>query len=175
VGAASVRGVKEGVVANHVATHVVSPFEDLGSDVSKEGVGGPSSKDHYLMDGMVMQEEGHGSTGAKGVSPGVCIVESEGFLVSEVSAGVLDEIEEKFAGNRHSLSSDMKCIQGCAVGVLGDALSDPCKNKGVCLTDRAENGVTNALLGTDVHFLTILLLDKSDGHILGVGDFAVSW
>jgi hypothetical protein len=122
---------------------------------------------------MVMQEEGHGSTGAKGVSPGVCIVESEGFLVSEVSAGVSDEIEEEFAGNRHSLSSNMKCIQGCAVGVLGDALSDPC-NKGVRLTDWAENGVTSALLCADVHFFAILLFDKSDGHILGVGDFAVS-
>jgi hypothetical protein len=87
---------------------------------------------------------------------------------------VSDEIEEIFAGDRHSLSSDMKCIQGCTWGVLGDALSDPC-NKGVRLTDWAENGVPSALLGTDVHFLTILLFDKSDGYILGVGDCAVGW
>jgi hypothetical protein len=172
VGASSVRGVKEGVVVNHITAHVVSPFEDLGSDVSEEGVGGPSSKDHDLVDGMVMQKEGHGSTGAKGVSPDVRVVESEGFLVSEVSAGRPDEVEEEFAGDRHSLSSDMECIESCLVAAIGDAPADS-GDEGVRLADRTEDGVAGALLSTNIHFLTILLVHESDCHVLCFSDCAV--
>jgi hypothetical protein len=33
---------------DHVARHVMGPFEDLGAYVNQEGVGGPSSEDHNL-------------------------------------------------------------------------------------------------------------------------------
>ena len=39
VSAMLVRCVQEGVVPNHIGTHVVGPFEDLGAYIGKEGVG----------------------------------------------------------------------------------------------------------------------------------------
>ncbi len=47
-GVRAVGNVKEGVELNHIAAHVVCPLQDLGTDVDKKGVGGPSSKDHDL-------------------------------------------------------------------------------------------------------------------------------
>jgi hypothetical protein len=41
--------VGEGVEANHVVTRVVSPLEDLWSDVDEEGFRGPSTEDHDLV------------------------------------------------------------------------------------------------------------------------------
>jgi hypothetical protein len=35
-----VRGDEEGVIVNHVVAHIVSPFEDLGTNVDEESVGG---------------------------------------------------------------------------------------------------------------------------------------
>jgi hypothetical protein len=40
--------VKEQVEGDHVARHVVGPFQDLGSDVDEEGIGGPPTEDHNL-------------------------------------------------------------------------------------------------------------------------------
>jgi hypothetical protein len=40
VGLRDVRGVDVGVIVNHVVAHVVGPFENLGSNVDKESVGG---------------------------------------------------------------------------------------------------------------------------------------
>jgi hypothetical protein len=73
---------------NHVMTHVVSPFEDLMPDVRKKGIQRPPSKDHDLVDRVVMEELGRSTTGAKGVSPDVSVMESKGFLVATIMAGV---------------------------------------------------------------------------------------
>jgi hypothetical protein len=43
VGLRDVRGVEEGVIANHVVPHVIGPFEDLGTNADEESIGGPSS------------------------------------------------------------------------------------------------------------------------------------
>jgi hypothetical protein len=45
--------VGEGVEANHIMTHVVSPLEDLVSDVDEEGFRGPLTEDHDLV-GLVV-------------------------------------------------------------------------------------------------------------------------
>jgi len=47
-------GVEEGVEVDHVGGHVVCPFEDLGSDVSQEGVGGPAAENHDFGSGVVI-------------------------------------------------------------------------------------------------------------------------
>jgi hypothetical protein len=60
----------------------------LGPDIHKKGVRGPTSKDHYLWDGVFEEEKSHSATRAKGMSPGVFVVEAEGFLVASISAGV---------------------------------------------------------------------------------------
>jgi hypothetical protein len=39
----SVRSIEEGVQVDHVARHVVGPFEDLRADVDKKGILGPAS------------------------------------------------------------------------------------------------------------------------------------
>jgi DUF917 family protein len=41
VGLKDVRGVKEGVIVNHVVAHIVSPFENLGTNLDEKNVGGP--------------------------------------------------------------------------------------------------------------------------------------
>jgi hypothetical protein len=51
---------EEGVEVDHVARHVVGPFEDLRSDVNEDGIGGTSAKkDHDIGGGMVREEESH--------------------------------------------------------------------------------------------------------------------
>ena len=52
-------GVKERVEVDHVAGHVVRPFEDLRPDVDKERVRRPSAEDHNFCWGVVHEEEGH--------------------------------------------------------------------------------------------------------------------
>jgi hypothetical protein len=73
VSPAVVGRIKEGIVFDHVC-----PFKDLGSNVDKKGIGGPSSEDHDFVDRVIIQEEGHLGTGSQQVGP--CRVEAEGFL-----------------------------------------------------------------------------------------------
>ena len=54
VGFVEEAGVEEGVEGHHVSGHGVSPFEDLGSDVSQEGVGGPAAENHDFGSGVVI-------------------------------------------------------------------------------------------------------------------------
>ena len=49
---------------NHVTGHLVRPLEDLGAEIHKEGVRGPASEDHDLVDSVIHQEETHGGAGA---------------------------------------------------------------------------------------------------------------
>jgi hypothetical protein len=56
MGAASVGGINKRVVADHVTAHIVCPFKDLWTDVHKECIRRPPSKDHDLVDGMVIEE-----------------------------------------------------------------------------------------------------------------------
>ena len=54
--AAGVGCVEERVVTDHVAAHIVRPFEHLGPNVCEESVGRPASKDHELVDWVVVEE-----------------------------------------------------------------------------------------------------------------------
>jgi hypothetical protein len=56
VGAAGLCGIEERVVTYHVTAHIVRPFKDLGTDVHQERVREPPSKDHDLVDGVVIEE-----------------------------------------------------------------------------------------------------------------------
>ena len=53
-------GVKERVEVDHVAGHVVRPFEDLRPNVDQECIGGPSAEDHNFCWGVVHEKESHG-------------------------------------------------------------------------------------------------------------------
>ena len=56
MGAAGVGGVNKRVVADHVTAHIVCPFEHLGANVDEEGIRRPPSKDHDLVDGVVVEK-----------------------------------------------------------------------------------------------------------------------
>ena len=56
MGAAGGGGVNKRVVVNHVTAHIICPFKDLGTDVHKECIRRPPSKDHNLVDGVVIEE-----------------------------------------------------------------------------------------------------------------------
>jgi hypothetical protein len=51
--ATRVGGVEEGVHVDHVARHLVCPFEYLGAKIHKKSVRGPASEDHNLMDRVI--------------------------------------------------------------------------------------------------------------------------
>ena len=56
------RSVEERVEMDHVARHVICPFEHLGSDVDKECIRRPTAEDHDFSGGVVHEEEGHSGT-----------------------------------------------------------------------------------------------------------------
>lgn len=45
--------VEEFIDLDHIARHIVGPFEDLRPNVIKEGIGGPATHNHDLVRGMV--------------------------------------------------------------------------------------------------------------------------
>ena len=53
------RSIKEQVKVDHVARHVIGPFENLWSDVDQECSRGPTSKDPIFCRGVVHEEERH--------------------------------------------------------------------------------------------------------------------
>jgi hypothetical protein len=42
----AMRSIEERVKVDHVARHVIGPFEDLGSNVDQKCIRGPTAKDH---------------------------------------------------------------------------------------------------------------------------------
>ena len=55
----SIRCVEEVFGLRHHLAHPGGPFEDLGLDIYQEGIGGPPSQNHDLVDRFVGKEEGH--------------------------------------------------------------------------------------------------------------------
>jgi hypothetical protein len=55
------------VDGRHANTHSRCPFMDLRSYISEKGIRGPTAKDHYLVDGLVCEKEGHGGFVAEGM------------------------------------------------------------------------------------------------------------
>ena len=82
--------VEEGVVTDHVSAHIVRLFEYLGPNVCEESVRGPASKDHELVDWVVVEEERHGVACLQGVSPNVFWIKSKGFLAAAGFASLPD-------------------------------------------------------------------------------------
>ena len=79
--------VDEAIDLGHVRTHVVSPFEDLGSDVHQKGVGGPPAEDHDAGGAMVHKKESHRRARAEGRVAKVGGVETIGVIASGQLAG----------------------------------------------------------------------------------------
>ncbi len=108
------------VVFDHVGAHVVGPFEDLRSDVDQERIGGPTTKNHDFVDGVIVEEEGHGSAGAKGVGADFGRVEAEGFVSAAKLAGGPDLGKKESAGDPQGLPGDVDGVNGGTRGVVGD-------------------------------------------------------
>ena len=53
--------IEKGIHRDHVATHIVSPFQDLGANISQEGIRGPTVEDHDLSGRDIIDEERHRS------------------------------------------------------------------------------------------------------------------
>jgi hypothetical protein len=79
-------GFKERVDVDHVAAHVVCPFQYLLADVDEECFGRPSSEEHDLGGGYVLEEECHCGTRSDGLIPYFFGVKAEGGFATEVLA-----------------------------------------------------------------------------------------
>lgn len=77
----------EGVELDHVGRHVVGPFENLWSDVDQEGIRGPPSQDHYLVDRVIHEEKPHGCSGSEGFCSDFVSSIAEGWGASGCCAG----------------------------------------------------------------------------------------
>ncbi len=91
----SMWSVEERVEVDHVARHVIGPFEDLGSDVDQECIRGPTAKDHDFSRGVVHEEERHCGSRPKGLVPDLVRVKPEGLKSPEYVAGVSEQFSDK--------------------------------------------------------------------------------
>ena len=71
---------------DHVARHLIGPFEDLRSKVYEEGVGRPTSEYHDFVDGVIHEEQAHGGAGTDGLDAEICGEEPEGGLSTSARA-----------------------------------------------------------------------------------------
>ena len=95
----SMWSVEERVKVDHVARHVIGPFEDLGSDVDQECIRGPAAEDHNFCRGVVHEEERHCGSRPKGLVPNFHRVEPEGFGSPEYRAGVSEQFSDKIVAD----------------------------------------------------------------------------
>jgi hypothetical protein len=84
--------VKEGVESDHIHGHGVGPFEDLWTNVYKEGIGGPSAEDHDLRGAVVHKEERHGGARTDRSVPDLVRVEAKDLLPAIERASVAQEL-----------------------------------------------------------------------------------
>jgi hypothetical protein len=68
----------------------------------------------------------------------------------------------------------MHCVDGGSAGPVWYCFLDS-GEKGMQAEDGAQHGITGPLLCPHVHLVTIFLVDESDGHIDGNGDFTILW
>ena len=74
--------VEERIETDHVGGHGIRPFENLGADVHKEGIGGPASEDHDLGGAVVHEEERHGGPRTDRAVSDLVRVEAEGWVAA---------------------------------------------------------------------------------------------
>jgi hypothetical protein len=84
--------VGEGVMANHVLTHVDGPLDDLGTNAGMEGLGQPTVHQHDPFGGAVCQECSDGSAQPDGFGADVLCVMSGNILASKGGAGVTSSL-----------------------------------------------------------------------------------
>jgi hypothetical protein len=82
----SVRSIEKRVKMDHVARHIVGPFEHLWADVDQECIRGPTSKDHNFCRGMVDEEKRHRGAPPNGLVPDLVGVEPKRFETPEYGA-----------------------------------------------------------------------------------------
>ena len=79
-------GFEERVNVDHVAAHVVGPFQHLWAYVDEECFGRPSSEEHDSCGGYVLEEECHCGTRSDGLISDFFGVEAEGGFATKVLA-----------------------------------------------------------------------------------------
>jgi hypothetical protein len=105
---------------DHVPGHVVCPFEHLRSDVDKECIRGPSSKDHYFCRGMVHQEERHCCSGSDGSVPNFVRVKAERSKTPEETACVSKQVSDEGVTNLEGLTVESYRAHRGLLGPVGD-------------------------------------------------------
>ena len=108
--------VKEGVDGDHFAAHVVGPFEDLGSNVGEERVGGPPTEDHDLGCRDVVDEEGHSCSRPYRFVSYFVWAESEGGFASKGGAGGPQDFEDVGASNEAGFAFVSDGVDACGSG-----------------------------------------------------------
>jgi len=162
-----VRSIEERVEVDHVARHVIGPFENLWSNVDQECIRGPTSEDHYFCRGVVHEEERHCGSRPKGLVPDFVRVEPEGFESPEYGAGVSEQFFDKFVTYFDSFSIENYRAE-CRLLVptwYGCDYSLHCRAPA---QNWAKELVTRTGMGSCVHFLSVLLVLEHDGYIMGV-------
>ena len=106
--------MEEVVEGNHVTAHVVSPFQDLRTDVSKEGIRGPAAQDHDAGDRVVVEEERHGGTRADGLGPNVGGTVSQLGCPAKVGTCLAKLLGQKLLGGLGANARNHGHVEGCA-------------------------------------------------------------
>lgn len=159
--ASRVGGVEKGIVLDHIAAKLIGPFENLGSNVVEEGVGGPASQEHDLGDGMVHEKEGHGGSGSEGFGSDVRRFISEGGCPAKEGAGGSEVEEEQFAGEKDDFGSVSGGIDSCT----GDSARGEAKyslDNGGQPEDGAHHRVVGALVGSLVVLRSVFLVSECE-------------
>jgi hypothetical protein len=161
--------VKEGIDGDHFAAHVVRPLQDLRAYTSEEGVGGPSTQDHYFGRGDVIDEKGHGRARADGLVPNLVRVESEGCFSTEGGACGAEDLEDAGVGDETRFPFVGDGVDGSRTSGAGKCAQDSL-DLGSASEDWAKLWVVRASLGPGVHFCSVLLIYEGDRDAFGFGE-----
>jgi hypothetical protein len=109
---------------DHVGGHGVGSFEDLRSDINKEGVQGPKSKDHDFCEAVIHKGESHGGTGTNRSGPNLVVVEAKDFLATIEIVGMPQELFCESVGDKFCFAVGSDNAEGCGIGGVGDGDED---------------------------------------------------
>ena len=158
--------IEKGVEAGHVTAHVTGPFQDLGADVDKEGVGGPSSEYHDFGGGDVGKEESHGGARADGFVANFMGFETKGGPAAKDGTSGSEGLLGKGAGDKEGCVCQPNGVDGGGGREVGDGSANAL-NDGAPAFDWAEDFLIHAALGAGILLVAVLLVFKDEGNEFG--------
>jgi hypothetical protein len=161
------RSIEEQVNVDHVAWHVIGPFECLGLNADQECIRRPAAKDHCFCRRVLHEEQGHGSAGPKGLVANLMGVKLENVESPKHGAGAFEQFSDKVVTDFDSLSVNNCGAERPHFVPTRDGCDDSLDGW-TPAQDWAKELLTGSWVGWGIHFLPVLLVVKDDSHMLGM-------